>query len=133
MKRTLFLSLLLLIAGNGLMVTQAHAGFLENCKNQALQIALDRGRQQLIGAVCFPLGLSCLLSACLETVALPYWQRRLDREINYDASNPAAGDKTPNTIQKLQNINKSGPINIKTALALGIPLTALGTYLLFKK
>jgi hypothetical protein len=142
MKRT-FLSLLLFIAGNGLMVTQAHAVYLDNLKNQALQYFLRQTKSAIrdtqkktIGTVCFFGGLSCLALAGGGLYILPALQRNLNLCKNREAASGAIGseDSTPtSTVQGAQNNIKLTHTAILKSAAIGIPLTALGTYLLLKK
>lgn len=131
MKKTLPLSLLLLIAGNGLMVTQVHAGFFGRCKNQALQIALNRDTQKSIGGFCLTGGVICLVSAGL---ASPVIQKIFKSwEVQRDYPRLSNKDKENFTEALLEcNETKNKNYMLKT-LAAGIPLTALGVYLYFKK
>jgi hypothetical protein len=135
MKR-IFLSLLLLIAGSGLIVNQAHAGLLGNLKNQALQIALNRTNQQIIGAACLIGGLGCLWLAYRE---IPIFHRvqqghSLAKMIESNEENTASEKKFFSGITKfVGNKKNSEKACLYATLAVGVPLTTLGTYLLLKK
>lgn len=126
MKRISLLSLLLFIAGNGLMV------------NQALPITLDRTNQQMIGFFCFTGGLACLTNTLLETLTPASSLRALNQQLNQQRNTEASSSATDKPalapdIQQTQNAIKSIRLLIPTVLIAGIPLTALGAYLYFKK
>jgi hypothetical protein len=134
-----FLSLLLFIAGNGLMVTQTHAGFLDSLKNQAVQYALDGNTQKFLGFACYAGGL--VLTGCASGAALynfTHWPRKVNEIMVSETNNTQMPQILVRNIAQL--IQQTAQDNVKSrnafilkALALGIPLTVLGTYLLFKK
>jgi hypothetical protein len=132
MKKAISLSLLLLITGNGLMVTHAHAGFESTVKNIS-QYGLSTKTQKDLGAACAIVGAVCLFAATITGYPLLEEIMSLNRNMSITA-NADAANKGP-----YQGYANAGRIAIKDwrafilkALAAGIPLTALGTYLLKK-
>lgn len=138
MKRTITLSLLLLIAGNGLMVTQAHASFLDTLKNKVSQYSTE------IGICSVGAGLACLINACNQYFFklpqtknnLAFHNRSRDKR---RATNMITGQdienfpaSAPIVLQNLQAGVSSAKKNTLISLGLSIPLIALGAYLLKK-
>jgi hypothetical protein len=140
MKRTIPLSLLLLIAGNGLMVTQVHAGFLDKAKpliaysgNLAKQAFQEH--QQKIAASClvfglFLVGLSAPATYDLIDTAQEYSSDK--RMVKSGTTSADSKEFFNRSAENNKNVIKSIRNFILFAFASGIPLTALGAYLLKK-
>jgi|ERR1700733_6458004 len=129
MKRTIPFSLLLLIAGNGLMVTQTHAGFLDILKN------LDSQDKKTLAIVCFYGGLASLFLTGIKANHLSHAIRALNvqRSVVNDATQAASTKMDYLTIiarNKEDIIYDS--ITIAKLVALGTSLAALCVHLLNK-
>jgi|ERR1700733_1259500 len=120
MKRTISLSLLLLIAGNGLMVTQAHADL--------------RGAQKIVGVLCLIFGGASLLKGCGWAVELNNQIKQLYHDKHsLDQRIIANPDNDPRQQIPIDELNiKNTKNTLLQQAALGIPLVALGTYLIKK-
>jgi|GEM_PF-1889211 len=140
MKRTISLSLLLLIASNGLIISQAHAGFLDKVKplivysgNLAKQALQEH--QQEIGKSCLGFGLIFLAFGFPATHDLVDHAREYfsDKAMVKNGATSADGKEFFNrSAENNKNTMKSIRTLILILLGSGIPLTALGAYLMKK-
>jgi len=129
MKRTIPLSLLLLIAGNGLIVTQAHAGFLDKVKNKIYKSSVDLVKSHPeLPAQLFSIGMCCSLLGAMAGSA----STSENVEILNDVVENGDGDSNAATQQNDRNeylfYKKLNSFAI-SAIAFGAPLMALGLYL----
>jgi hypothetical protein len=127
MKRIISLSLLLLIASNGFMVTQAHAGLLDALKNLGSQEKRD------LAIFCGFGGLALLWVASFKTstqLSPAIDNLNLHRSVVNDATRTASAkmDSLGRIAGAKQSV-KDNSLSILKLLALGIPLVSLAFYL----
>lgn len=129
MKRTIPLSLLLLIAGNGLFVSQVHAGFWDTLKNKAANTG------EAVAMVCPAAGIISLLFCIYAT------QDLIEEVSNYRSAksvinNPSNNAENKSPFYEYTSMHKNNIKTIKkfllSLLALGIPLTLGSIYAYLK-
>ena len=132
MNKAISLSLLLLIAGNGLIVTQAHAGFGDMIKNIS-QYGLSPEKQKQLGTFCVGTGVFCLFAASIGMLIFLDEARSLSTHTSIVGKADAAHKEPFQTYIDIDKHNiKHSRTCILLALGSGIPLTALGAYLIKK-
>jgi hypothetical protein len=120
MKRTISLSLLLLIVGNGLTVSKTHANF--------------KDAQVMVGVMCFVFGGSSLIKASYNIIDLYNKTQHLSTLKNTLPTRLVANPDSDNHARIFlaeNDIKKTKKTFVQEA-AIAIPLAALGFYLLKK-